>query len=411
MKILANGMVLNVSIRLFALLLRLLLSLSVARVLSDDNLASFYLITALIGFSVIPLGFDFYIYSTREYARGYQFLSIIKSSLKFYSFTYSVFIPLIFFFSAWYFSISIAVLVILILIFEHLGQEMYRIYIISGRPLLSSSLMFLRGAVWVIPLLIFDIVDSYSLETVLYLWVSFAFLSLIIGGFFLNINFKSLFNVKVDLDWFRSGVSVCCKLIIGTVALKVIFFLDRYFIESINGGLYMSAYSFFFGLFLTSIAIYDSSVNAYKMKFLLAYKPFSNDYWKVAFIMVSSVFLISTPFLVLALNVDLFLSLVDIERFEGLEYLSFYCFFSVFFLLFSSVIGGFITSTKKDFGNYVGNIFPFVAFLMMIYVFWGEDDFVPLAVLLSLLSMFIFKLVYFMKCYVFNYGEILSVYR
>jgi len=85
--------------------------------------------------------------------------------------------------------------------------------------------------------------------------------------------------------------------------------------------------------------------------------------------------------------------------------------FQYSFLLFSSVIGGFITSTKKDFGNYVGNIFPFVAFLMMIYVFWGEDDFVPLAVLLSLLSMFIFKLVYFMKCYVFNYGEILSVYR
>jgi len=140
----------------------------------------------------------------------------------------------------------------LILIFEHLSQELYRLYTTLQKPIFANLLLFIRTGIWVyvvITLWYLNVEGMMNLETVWYGWSVGSFISILIGIIYLkrDYNLKSL-TEKIDWLWIKNGVKISIPFFIGTLAYKVTEFSDRYMIDYYMTIADVGIYTFFAGI-------------------------------------------------------------------------------------------------------------------------------------------------------------------
>jgi O-antigen/teichoic acid export membrane protein len=140
----------------------------------------------------------------------------------------------------------------LILVFEHLSQELYRLYTTLQKPIFANILLFLRTGLWVyavIALWYLKIPNTQNLETIWYAWSIGSFISIIIGFFYIKkeYNFTTL-TQKIDWLWIKRGLKVSIPFFVGTLAYKVIEFSDRYMIDYYMTKADVGIYTFFGGI-------------------------------------------------------------------------------------------------------------------------------------------------------------------
>lgn len=197
------------------------------------------------------LGFEFHTYTTRQILGTVpeRRPNIILNQIVMHSGAYLLVLPfvlLIFWggFLPW----STAFLFYLVVIFVHLGQEIYRLLIILSRPTAAYLVSFLLHGSWTfVVILVTWLWPAWqTLNMVFAFWAGFAFLGVFVGAILLMRMGLFHFQQKsVDFAWIWQGIQVGYKFFIGIIAYRIIDLSDRYFVQYYHGDAEVGIYTLF----------------------------------------------------------------------------------------------------------------------------------------------------------------------
>jgi O-antigen/teichoic acid export membrane protein len=241
----------NLAIRGFTILSRFILLFCLGKFFSTEELGTYGIFYTTINLSLLTIGFDFYTYSNREVlcADEKDRLTLLRNQLVFYGFTYLLLLlPLFLVFTFGIIPFQYIVFFYIILIFEHLSQEFYRLYTILSRPILANWLLFLRNGLWVLVLILLYAVEGlndYSLKVVFTGWLIGSGLSVVIGFYTVMRTYGKYRLKSLDREWVLKGVKTSSLYFMSTASLLIIENLNRYLLEHWCGLSKVGVFTFF----------------------------------------------------------------------------------------------------------------------------------------------------------------------
>lgn len=266
---------LNLGLRSGTLLAKFLLIFFLARFLEPQELGLYGLLVAVIGYALYLLGLDFYSYTTREILKHERnrWGSMLKSQGLLTLFLYSVVLPLLllvfvsgklpWWAAGWFFAL---------LILEHLNQETSRLLIAMSDPLLASAALFLRQGAWVLVLVPVMYVepDMRELASVLAAWTVGGLLALSLSVWRLASMQMGGWTLPVDRLWIANGIRVALPLLVATLAIRALFTIDRFWLESLVGLDVLGAYVLFISIATAMGAFLEAGVFVFAYPGLIA---------------------------------------------------------------------------------------------------------------------------------------------
>lgn len=261
-----NPKLLNIVIRAVTLAIRFGLIFLLAVYLPPSEVGLYGLIVVTVSYALYFVGFDFYTFSTRDLLNrpAHQWGRLLFSQGVFFGGLYALMLPvslLLFVFGLlpWW----LAGWVMLLIVSEHLAQEVSRLAIAMGRPVFASLMVFFRQGIWALLFIVCMVYsESYrSLAVLLPFWAAGSVLSVLMGGLLLrSINWLSL---GVEWVWLKKGVLVALPLLMATLALRGIMTVDRFAFEVLNGPDLLGVYTLFMGMAGAVLAFMDAGVFAF----------------------------------------------------------------------------------------------------------------------------------------------------
>jgi O-antigen/teichoic acid export membrane protein len=258
----------NIGLRGVTLVSKFLLIFLLARFLEPSEVGLYGLVAVTIGYSLFLLGFDFYTYTTREIIKHdkSQWGGFLKNQSSFAALLYLMFLPmltLVFWQNLlpWYLASWFFVLVVL----EHINQELGRLLVAIFRPLTASVVLFLRSGLWAVVVSLMMIIedDARSLVTVLQAWSIGGLLAVLLGVFTLWQMKIGGWHQKVNWGWIRQGIRISLPFLMATLAIRGVYTLDRYWFEALAGLELLAAYVLFIGMCNALVSFLDSGVFAF----------------------------------------------------------------------------------------------------------------------------------------------------
>jgi O-antigen/teichoic acid export membrane protein len=273
-----NIRLLNLGLRSLTLIVKFVFILSLAVFLPPEQVGLYGLIAVSVAYSIYFVGFEFYTYSTRDLVARprKEWSGLLSSQMIFFMIMYLLILPafsILFFLGMlpWPFFKAFLVLVVL----EHLSTELVRLLIAIERPLLATTMIFIKQALWAIFFTIAMWVDSSyrNIETLLLFWMFGVTVSIMIGVRpLLGLNWKN--GIKnIDFQWVKRGISIAIPLLVSSIAVKSLFTFDRYAFEALNSLSLLGAYSVYIGVASAMISFMESGVFVfYYPKMMKAYR-------------------------------------------------------------------------------------------------------------------------------------------
>jgi len=395
------GRFLNLSLRSLTLASRFLLLFLLARYLEPADLGLYGLLVVTIGYALYLVGFDFYIYTTRE-AIGCdrsELGGLLKNQSALLLLLYLLFVPvLILFFRTDLLPWSVAPWFFVLLPLEHLGQEISRLLIALSRPLAASLVLFLRSGLWIMAcawLLVFE-PESRVLDTVLKYWVMGGLAATILGISILGRMKIGGWGSVVDWQWLKQGIRITVPFLLATLALRGVFTLDRYWFESLAGIEVLAAYVFFIGIAGTLMSFLDAGVFVFQYPEMIRSwqiglpAEFRSETLRLAGLTL----LFSTGFIVVAFA--LLPTLIGwIERPIYLRYSSLFPYLILANLLFavSTIPHYALYAQRRDKIIIFSHVAGFICFVaaVLLLSFWNKLLAVPLALCAAFACLLIIK--------------------
>lgn len=256
---------LNLILRVISLSGKFLLIFLLARFLQPQELGLYGLLAVGISYSLYLLGVDFYTYSTRELiARGADgWGRILKSQLALFGTLYTIGVPILlgaFFLGllpmrlmGWFF---------ILVVLEHINQEVFRLFVAVCQPLKASVVLCLRSGLWAIAIVLAMVVlpSARTLEAVLAAWIGGGVVALSVSLYWIYAMRIGGWHSQVDWVWIINGLKVAIPLLIATLALRGLSTFDRFWFEYISGLESLGAYVLFAGICSALIAFLDAGV-------------------------------------------------------------------------------------------------------------------------------------------------------
>jgi O-antigen/teichoic acid export membrane protein len=224
-----------------------------ARLLDPEELGLFGLLAATIGYALFLVGFDFYIYTTREVIRHKRssWGSLLKNQWALFVVSYILFIPLImlvfwlgllpWYVAPWFFTL---------LFLEHSNQEVARFLIAVSCPMTASWVLFLRSGLWVVGLAVAMLIEdeNQTVLTVLKFWSVGGFLALLLGiTSILRLNVAG-WRRSIDWIWVLKGLKISIPFLFATLSIRGIYTADRFWFETLAGIEVLAVYVLFIGI-------------------------------------------------------------------------------------------------------------------------------------------------------------------
>lgn len=256
----------NMALRGLTLTSKFFLLICLAKLLPPEQLGIYGLFTVTISYSLYLLGLDFYTYAHRELLSHPRevWSGIIHNQFVFYAVVYLFILPLLLIvFVAGWLPWMIIGWFYLILIFEHISQELYRLLVACDRLTHANISLFFRGGAWayaVVALYKFK-PELHNLNTIWTCWSFGAGISIIIAFVSVRITIGPGFGrAEIDWQWIRRGIKVAAQFLIGTLALRGLFSFDRYFLDIYAGKSAVGVYSFYMGFANALLSFADAGV-------------------------------------------------------------------------------------------------------------------------------------------------------
>ena len=273
---------LNIALRGMTLGSKFLLIFFLARFLEPAELGLYGLLVATIGYALYLLGLDFYTYSTREILKRErnEWGGLLKNQGALTLVLYALFIPLLLLIFVagtlpWYLAFWFFVLLVL----EHLNQELMRLLIAISDQLMASVVLFLRSGAWAVAvvLLMFVQPELRTLQAILGAWTLGGLLAVSLAVWRLSRLSISGWRSKVDWRWIRQGIKVAAPLLVATLALRGLYTLDRYWLDALAGLEVLGAYVLFMGIANAMLSFLDAGVFAFSYpKLITAFQQASS---------------------------------------------------------------------------------------------------------------------------------------
>jgi O-antigen/teichoic acid export membrane protein len=270
--------IINLILRALILVLKFFFSILIIKKLTIEDYGLFGLFQSSVVIGTFIVGFDFYNYASREFLfnkeKGISFY--LKNQIILYSYAYLI--GIIFFILSYKFiniDAKILKLFILMLISEHLSQELYRILILLKKTLIANIVLFIKSALWVAFLYVmweFEYIP-YNIHSVLWLWFIFTFLSIVFAFFYINFKWR---RIKIDYTWIKKGIRVSIPFFIGTILFKLVEFSGRYFLNYYTNLEAVGIYTFFSGITNILLVFVHTVVVIEKYPILLEKKRIGN---------------------------------------------------------------------------------------------------------------------------------------
>jgi O-antigen/teichoic acid export membrane protein len=291
----------------------------------------------------------------------------------------------------------------LLVVFEHIGQEIYRLLVAMQRPLFASFVLFIRMGAWVwVAIALMYVDDKYlSLNTVFISWSAGGLLAIFVGGWVVNREVRPWSIYKIDWCWIKSGFRIGLLFLVATMSFRAIFTVDRYFIEYLLGAEWLGAYVLYISFALAAVNFIEPAVFSFLYpKIVTAYKKGEiEQYAKLYKEMAVSAILV-------AIALSIFIALIApwvlnwIGRNIYLEYLPI-----LWVLLLMSVIyaAGMVPhyglyAKRNDKAIMFSHVSSFAVFAIFVLILYPYTTFyaVPFSLLLSFVWMGLFKQVAYM---------------
>lgn len=265
----------NIALRGMTLASKFLLIFFLARFLEPAELGLYGLLTATIGYALYLLGFDFYAFTTREILKRErsEWGGLLKDQGALSLVLYAVFLPLLsLVFIKGLLPWSLAGWFFVLLVLEHLTQELGRLLIAISEQLLASLVLFLRSGIWAVAVtaLMFVEPGSRSLDFVMGAWTLGGLAALLLGLYRLRKLKIGGWHKKVDWRWIATGLKIAIPLLVATLAIRGVFTLDRYWFQALAGLEILGAYVLFMGVSNALMSFLDAGVFAFSYPGLIS---------------------------------------------------------------------------------------------------------------------------------------------
>ncbi|MBY6070799.1 oligosaccharide flippase family protein [Marinobacter salsuginis] len=255
----------NLGLRGTTLLSKFLLIFMLAKFLEPAELGLFGLLTVTISYALYFVGFDFYIFTTREILkastdkRGH----LLKSQIALSLILYAIFLPL----TIGLFGLNLLPWWLLpwflvLLVLEHITQELNRVLVALQRQLVASWVLFFRAGAWCLAVvgIMYLSEPSQQLTTVLVGWIAGSSIGMLIGVSVLWQLRMGGWLKAVDWAWIKKGLKIALPMLVATLALRGIYTVDRYWFEALAGLDVLGAYVLFIGMCMALLGFMDAGV-------------------------------------------------------------------------------------------------------------------------------------------------------
>lgn len=398
---------LNIGLRAAILVSKFSFIFAAAKFLPMEELGTYSLIVTTVSYALYLLGMEFYTYATREVigvGRADQAI-VILDQFRFYLISYVVFfLPLLLIFWFGLLEWQWMVIFYLLLLFEHLSQEMTRIIIALGKPLQANLLLFVRAASWSYLALFAFVVEPIlrTIEFVLYLWLLSSAVSVIVGAWWLRfVPWSNFFRRSIPQEWVWKGVKAAFPFLLSVLSIRAILTVDRYAVEWLGGLAMLGVYTVYIAICSSMLSFMDAAVfqffypeliRAHKNQDMRAFsRLLHRALWQViaaiAFC-VAGLLMISEPIM---------------QFFGKLEYLDnipvlWWLLLAHSFLVLSYVPQYALYAMSKDRWILAGHLIPLIVFLAMVVLNGNSRGmlFVAQALCVAFLASLIIKILGFL---------------
>ena len=318
----------NLVLRGITLGSKFLLSIYLVKFLSLEANGEYGIFVATISMLTYVLGLDFYSFNNREILQENSSESGKKIKNQFFLFTivYLIVLPLLYVLGLFDFiGEKYVFLFYLILIFDHISIELYRLLVVFSKPIQANMNLFLRTGIWILVLIFAwhnDFEELKNLKSVFNFWMIGSFLSVAYSIFSLSTTGISIpWREKIETKWILAGLKIATPFFIATLSYKTIQFADRYMVEFYLGTKQTGVYYFFSNISMlietfvqtTVVMIYSpqliASLKKDKPFQINIFKTFSKEIVIYSVLALVSVCAIIYPLLYIVEKTELFLSI------------------------------------------------------------------------------------------------------
>jgi O-antigen/teichoic acid export membrane protein len=250
-----------------------------AKYYSNDTLGLFNLFSISVTLSLYLIGLDYYTFANRKLINtsDNNKRNIIFNQFVFYLIVYFLFFPfLLLIFLTNILPTEYIFLFYLILIFEHVSQELYRILLMLKYSIVANLVFFIRNGLWIYLTIAYSLLTSsyVDLKVYLFMWFGFAFISIFPALYILRKEMPFTSDgLFIDYKLIREGIKTSIPFLFSTILLKVIEFGDRYFLNFFYSKEEVGIYSFFIGTSsLITVFVVTGTISILSPKLILAYK-------------------------------------------------------------------------------------------------------------------------------------------
>jgi len=398
----------NLGLRGLTLASKFLLIFILALYLDPKELGLYGLIVATIGYGMYPLGLEFYTYNIRELLSvdNKKKGSLLKNQLALHLKLYILFLP--FFCGIFIFKLLPVNLIwhfFIILIFEHLNQELGRLMIVLSKQLAATICLFVRQGLWVLVLIGYMYFDesARNLNMVLIFWIIGSSVSLAMASYTILTIRMAGWDHEIDWKWIRKGIKVSAPFLIGSLALNAISTIDRYWLSHLQGKEILAAYIFFMSLSASLLSFLDAAIFSFSYPKLISSvaaedrESFLNNFKKM---IIQTMFLISFFCVCSLALIGFIVNWIGNEIYRDNKSLFYIALASISIHCFSYVYHYALYAYKRDVAIISGHVSMFIVFILTGFLlsFWNTLYAIPVAVLVSYIFLFFWKYVAYVMC-------------
>ncbi|MCG6184560.1 oligosaccharide flippase family protein [Anoxybacillus sp. LAT_38] len=400
--------IINIILRGLTLFAKFIVVFLLAKFLSEKELGDYSLIVSFITISIYIIGFEYYTNLTRLYIRFSK--KELKSKLLLNQLYFHISMYILNSISLWI-MVNINIidkkyffLLLILLFFEFVSQEIARILITISKSVMSNLIVFIRSGLWVylmIPVYLIS-PNILSVRSIIIFWIIHSFLSVFIGLIFIRRQFILSTLRKPSYRIIMYGIKKSIPFFFSTISYVISINIDKFILKFFYGSNIVGIYSFYFSIinaiysfiFAGSISVFLPHIIKYYNE--KSYFQFESTLRKMNF---NSIFILVITSLFSLLLLDWIIYLVKKEIFNDYKF--------ILLILLTGLIFN-ITSQVYHYRLYVGNYDKYLmraSFFSLAIIILSNIISVPFlsiygsafSYLLGMLSLLLMKIAYYKK--------------
>ncbi|NHH93973.1 hypothetical protein GOICGAJE_02524 [Bacillus sp. MB95] len=241
----------NVILRGVTLASKFIFVLYITKYLTPEEVGVYGIVNTTILISIYLLGMDFFTFNTREMLKKNkkEWPMLFFNQAVFHAVIYCIILPIMsLLFLVGIIPVKYIFLVYLLMILEHISQELNRLLINMSKPFVANIGLFFRSGIWAYMVVCLFVIDdkAISIFTVLVCWCIGNLICIIFSIFHMkNLEWKKIKSEKVNWIWIKKGFVVAFPLFIGNISFKLVELSDRYFIGIFHDNSLVGVYTFY----------------------------------------------------------------------------------------------------------------------------------------------------------------------